>query len=932
MDLLRSEGYEPLVVARRDEALHTLSECRDFAAILIDFDVEGNLDGIDLARDILATHALPLLFYPHRLRPAAIASSREIRHGGVIPRNADPQLLLTNLKTALEETRTRAEELLNVAASIILGLESDGTISLLNDSAHQLLGYERGSLIGKNWFETCIPEHAREEVSQTLTDLMQGGSRMEHVYENPVVTKDGEERIIMWHNAVISKESDDSYALVSSGEDITERKRMEQALRKRLGYEEAVTAAARVLAEPDGRLEDALSPLLTATESSRVYVFANSFNGSGQLCMSQIAEVCAAHVSRQIDNPSLQLLPYDRISPELRRRLEEGRAFDSRVCDLPEPDRRILEAQEIGHLLLIPIFGTGMWRGFIGFDQCGPDRSWPTEDIDLLESVAAMIGNTLARRHTEEELQSHLAFQQVVSEVSARFVGAVGEETDSAIDFLLRRLATFFDADRGYVFRITPDAGTVSNTHEWCAPGTEPQRQSLQDVPLESLAHLLSALRSGTVLHVPDIADLPESAAREREHLALHGVRAMLSVPIVTQGRVTGFLGFDLIHEARAWTEEQIRLTKVMADIVAGASETRRAVQAFEEERNLMHLLLDTSPDYIFFKDTAGRFTRVSASLARALGLESAESAVHSTSWDHFGEARAKLIAEEEQEMLETGAAKIDTDQQITWPNGEKSWVSTTKVPLFATQGNPIGIFGIGRDVTERKRAEEEVQQLLEEKDLVLQEVHHRIKNNMASIQSLLSLQAQMMESESAREALEEARSRLQSMEVLYEKLYRSGNVTEMSMRDYLSSLTCEVVRLVQGETAVSVETNIDDVILPVRTLSTLGLIVNELVTNSVKHAFPETQEGAVTLSVMCETARGQEGLHLTYHDNGVGIPDAVIAGESSGLGMVLVRNLTEQLEGTMTITREAGTAVQLFLPHVGVHLVKQKHAKGRSS
>ena len=947
LDLLWNEGYEPLCARTRSQTLDLLNARSDIHAVLMDIDLEEDFGGVHTAWEIQADsqgRSIPVFFYPRQIDAEAIHAMRGVHHAGVVPRDGAPELLIANLDATLgkgvgsavaahtngpEQRRIRAERFLDVAAAIILAMQQDGTISLLNDSGHRLLGYEPGTLIGKNWFETCVPEHSRATVREVLTGLMRGEGTSSDTYENAVLTKDGGERTVLWHNSVLTTDGAESYALLSSGEDITDRKRMEQTLRKRLRYEEAIADASRVLAQPRGQLDEALSYLRTATESSRVYIFENVHNDRGELCMSQIAETCAPEITPQIYNPEMQLLPYANLTRSLRDNLEGGIPFDAAVRELPEGDRSILEAQEIERVLLLPIFGMGRWIGFMGFDQCDRDRMWPPEDVELLRSVAAMMGNTLARRHAETELQSHLSFRNLVSEISARFVRAIGTDLDLAIDYLLQQVGTHFDADRSYLFRISDDGTTVSNTHEWCSPAAEPQRDRLQDVPTASIRYVMDTLTNGDVLHVPDINELPTSAAQERENLQVQDIKSLLNVPVLTQGRVSGFLGFDGIRSTRLWTREQIRGTGVVADILASALETRRAIEAFEEERNLMRLLLETSLDLIFFKDAKGRFTRVSNSLAKALGYENPEAVGGTTSVDHFGTERAERITAEEREMMATGHPSVATDQEISWPSGEKSWVSTTKIPLFDSAGTAIGILGIARDVTERKEAEAEIQQLLEDKELVLQEVHHRIKNNMTSVQSLLALQAETIEDDAARRTLGDAKSRLHSMEVLYDKLYRSGVVTEMSVRAYLTSLVDEIVPLFTGETVAEVHSDIEDAVLPVRTLSTLGLIVNELLTNSMKHAFPAGTEGAITLKL----SGGQAGfMKLVYSDNGIGIPGAVIAGERTGLGMVLIQSLTEQLEGELAIRSNGGTEVQMSFPNDNAAGTHKNSRSGRFS
>ena len=824
----------------------------------------------------------------------------------------------------LRRSKESAEQYLSVAATIILALKPDGTITLLNDSGHSLLGYEPGELIGANWYETAVPERYRAEVREVLEGLG-AGRNLGPTHENPVVTRSGEERTILWHNTVMTRDDgEEGYTILSSGEDITEKMRMEARMERRLAYEQAVTAASRVLVEPRGDLREALKHLRSATGTGRAYVFRNSRGDDGELTMSQIAEVCAAGVTPHIDNPELQNLPYRSLDPAQHDALSRGRAFIRRVEDIREQDRPFFESQEILQLVLIPVEGGGEWIGFLGFDVCDEPRRWEQEDLDLLGSAAAMIGNTLVRREAEEELASHLEFQEVVAEVSGNFIRSMGSGIDGAVDYLLQRVGQYFDADRAYVFRINHGNGTVSNTHEWCRPGTTPQKQALQEITLSSISHILDPLCRGEVVSIPDVTQLPPEAEREREHLLAQDIRSLLNIPFSSQGTVTGMLGFDSNRVQRTWTSRQIRLTRVIADILAGAIETQRAIDALDAERRLMEILLKTSPDYIFFKDASGRYTRVSDSMARALAVSDPSEAVGKVAADFYDPHLAAEIEAGEAEVLRTGTPVIAAEEHVAWPDGTTRWVSLTKVPIYDTQSGAItGTFSITRDITERKEAEEEIQGLLEEKELLLREVHHRVKNNMHSMESLLSLQAQMVENPDASAALEEARSRLQAMEVLYEKLYRSGNVLTVSAREYLSSLIDEVVRLTSAAADVGVTADIPDVHLPVRTLSTLGLLVNELVTNSLKHAFPDGSGG--TISVTLEI---NADVLLHYRDSGIGVPDDVISGTSAGLGMVLIRSLTQQLEGTMEIFRQAGTHVELRFPHRIAEL--PTHAKRR--
>jgi PAS domain S-box-containing protein len=202
-----------------------------------------------------------------------------------------------------------------------------------------------------------------------------------------------------------------------------------------------------------------------------------------------------------------------------------------------------------------------------------------------------------------------------------------------------------------------------------------------------------------------------------------------------------------------------------------------------------------------------------------------------------------------------------------------------------------------------RKQAEERIKGLLEEKELLLHEVHHRIKNNMSTMISLLSLQHQALEGTEAGAALKDAMARLQSMNTLYDKLFRAEDLREMSLKVYLPALVQEIIAMFPNGDAVDVETRIDDIRLGVKRLSLLGILVNEIVTNSMKYAFAGRERGRILVSARLKKDR----VALRVEDDGVGLPRSVDLENSTGFGLGLIRILTKQLDASIAIERGTG-------------------------
>ncbi|PKL16685.1 MAG: histidine kinase, partial [Spirochaetae bacterium HGW-Spirochaetae-5] len=213
-------------------------------------------------------------------------------------------------------------------------------------------------------------------------------------------------------------------------------------------------------------------------------------------------------------------------------------------------------------------------------------------------------------------------------------------------------------------------------------------------------------------------------------------------------------------------------------------------------------------------------------------------------------------------------------------------------------------------DITEQKNAEDAIGKLLEEKSLLLKEVHHRIKNNMNTIRGLVSLQVISSTNPSTISALQDTESRIKSMVMLYDKLYSSENYKEMSVKDYLEPLARDIVNCFPDSGKITIKTEVDDIIMSFQSLSPLGIIVNELITNMMKYAFIGRDSGVISITAAMKDFH----VEVSIQDDGNGIPESVNFENSTGFGMGLVGMLTEQMDGSIRIERGEGTKFILEL------------------
>jgi two-component sensor histidine kinase/ligand-binding sensor protein/DNA-binding response OmpR family regulator len=210
----------------------------------------------------------------------------------------------------------------------------------------------------------------------------------------------------------------------------------------------------------------------------------------------------------------------------------------------------------------------------------------------------------------------------------------------------------------------------------------------------------------------------------------------------------------------------------------------------------------------------------------------------------------------------------------------------------------------LSRMITEKEIAEKKIKTLLVEKELILKEVHHRIQNNMSTIKALLTIQSDAQRDIQVKNLFMDAISRVESVRTLYDKLYRSGNFQNASMKDYLSSLVEEIVNIFPRKSELTINSEIDDISLNTKLISNIGIIINELTTNTMKYAFAGRAHGTISLKV----SKNDDTIRLMYADDGIGIPESVTFETSTGFGIQIIKMLVEQINGSLQIERGAGT------------------------
>jgi len=682
--LLEQFGYSVKVAYSGEQAIAEFESYPAIDLALMDIDLGAGMDGTETARAILAERDVPVVFLSSHDEPEIVEKTESITSYGYIAKNSSPTVLSASIKMAfklfeaktiiqetnrkLEESKLHADNLLNVSAEIIMATDLDGAITLLNDNGHRLLGYEPGELLGRNWIETGLAPDDRDEVRGFLATLIDGADEALVPHENDVVRKDGGVKRILWHNTALRDPDGAVLGVLSSGEDVSAYKELEERYRT------------IVEASPDN---------ITVTDlRGRMLMF------------------------------SPKALPMFGI--------EDGASYlGSPVTDFIVPEDRPRAGANIGRMMRGEALGVEEYRG-------------------------------------------------------------------------LRADGSTFDMEINGEF------------------------------------------------------------IRDRD------------------GRPRQILF-----------------------IVRDITKRKRLVGKYK-------MLFDLSPLGIaLFDYETGRILDSNESLRRMTGYGEAEL---------MGLGIVDLTAPEQvessSERLRALGASGRIDQytkDYVRKDGSRFPVSVNAA-LFVDPDRRKVVWGLIEDISERREAEAKAAAALAEKELVLKEVHHRIKNNFAVIQSLLGMQAGEAADEASAEAFRSTEGRVRSMALLYEKLYESAGFVEASMRDYLPALAADVAANFPAAWAVSVDADVEDIALDAKRLQAVGIVCNELVTNSMKHAFRGRERG----TIFVRAARRAGRIVVEIGDDGTGIREGGAAAPPTGFGLTLVSMLAGQLGADMRVEREGGTMTVL--------------------
>ena len=863
-------------------------------------------------------------------RPRHSDASGSVRWSGIIQDVTARELYSESRR---QQARDQFDSVLSAIDDAVVGSDVSGCITYWNKGAERMLGHPAAAVIDQP-LSVIVPERLRGARSSGFAPNVATDER--RAFGRPT-------EMHMLHAA--GHEVPVEFILSRSGDagnvrffavlrDLTARKEAEQRLAFALEVQQAVAESSTLLlsAELDGidaLLESTLGRLGQLTRSDRVYIF-RFVDG----LLYNTHEWCRQGV--QPHKESLQALaPGD--FPFFMAPLRAGRTLViPSVQALPAEaaaERAMLEAQDVESLIAVPVIFEGAFQGLLGLDNPTTSSVATLEDLATpLRVFSEVIAGVLQRAAGERELRAlHLRISGRVAEQRAMlrmsadlaatrsrdgFYGILNQHLGDALPAANLTLMTL--SQGGRTVRIRPLV-TLANFQ------TGPYRASLEasssalEVDTESLAGRSEwqalvrgetvSTEGGTAVPFPDLID--QDARQESSHFVV--------VPLIGPDGVLGcfnarFSGEQpLLPQTTDWVEQvgallgahiaayeaREALQDLNANLEARVASRSAAFQASEER---FTTLFDRAPQAMLLLDHAGVVTRSNAR-ARAL-FRIGEDAPADLSFHALLPAQG----------ADAGTPTLVAAQRL---DGTSFQAETSLVTVYQ-DGRPVDIVGVA-DVTERIEAQDAIVRSLQEKETLIKEIHHRVKNNLQIISSLLMLQSDRMPSDAGRELLAESVLRVRSMALIHEQLYGVESLDRIDLGEYARTLAQGLCATLAPTVRVRVDAGVTDI--TINEAIPLGLILNELLTNAFKYGIagpgrPErVRRTGDDCDVQVEVFADDSEVRMSVTDSGDGLPASVDTAKASSLGLTLIRALARQLRGHLTHDVDGGTRFMITCP-----------------
>jgi len=894
--ILEKHGYAVRLASGGEQALATVANSPGIDLVLMDINLGRGMDGTEAAQRILSLRDLPLIFLSSHSERELVEKTEQISSYGYIVKNSGETILLASIKMAfrLYDARTALRDREEHYRSLF---EKSGDQVWIEDFSAFKARVDELRAAGHTDFRAWLKEHPQELLN--LADLVRvvdlnhqalrsiglgvGAERPRtlRAFLGPdALGFFGEELAVLaeggvnFETEILAPESGSEPGLyllsvnVLGGHqarldrvhvfihDLNGVRRLEGALEKQKQLQQLLVelSAAYINLPPENiaaTIRSSLQAMAQTVGMDRAYIFAYDFEHAQA---DNTYEWCAPGIAPQMAD--LQGIPLKLMAEAVELHRQGKAHYIPDIAALPGGDARsLLEGQGIRSLLTMPLMDGDDCLGCVGFDAVHDPYAFSGNERALLTVFARLLVNVLQRQQTAVELKTMYDHSPV--------------------------LMCVLDEQQRVLF-------------------ANPAFSALAGVPE-------SDLKGSRVCSLLDCLDAPEDRRGSGPECASCALKTAMEDSLAT-GRARQNIFIRMILRRQGGRQEATlqcatallrdgerkRLLLSLMDV----TEQKWTEKALRDRERYLSAILETSQDGFWVLDDTGKVSDVNAAYCRMSGY-SREELLRLSIPDLEAEETPSDTAARIGRIIAGGSELFETrhrrkDGSLFDVEVSAGWLGAD-LRCFVC---------FCRDITGRRRSEKQIADLLKEKELLLKESQHRIKNNLQTIHSLLTLKADEQAASADGNALLGAAGHVFSMMRLYDALFRADAAGEVPVRVFLPGLIGEIAGSFPAAERVKMDVEVDDFMLDAKILSPLGMLINELITNSMEYAFRGRDHGRIGFSARKDGSR----VTIRYADDGVGLPETVSLHESTGFGLNLVRLLTEQIRGRISVDRSEGT------------------------
>lgn len=886
--VLEKLGYEVIGTADKGTKAIELTDELEPDLILMDITLKGELDGIETSALIQKNHNIPVIYLSAHSDDATLERSRSANSYGYLLKPLNDRDINSCIKMSLfrfqaenklKESEDRFKALTELALSSIIIISGEKFI-YANPYAKILTGYTPAELVKMKFWDIVHPD-SKDMVKQRGL-ARQRGEDVPSSYEFKILTKSGN---VKWvQTSAASIELGGSISTLAIVTDITDSKSTQESLKK---SDERYKAFIEQSTEGIYRVE-AVNPIpVSLPVEQQVDLMFKELHMAE--CNDVMAKMYGYNSAKEIIGKNLCefLIPGD---PENRKMMTDFIINKYRITDS--------ESNELDHLGNMVYFA----NNGVGIIENGClTRIWGTQrditarkimDRKLRENIEYStilnyFTSSLIKQNTVEEILWDIT-QNCFSKLS--FVDCVIYLKDETGTMLLQKAAYGRKNVNGYEI-------------------TNPMHLPIGKGIIGSVA------KSGIAEIIPDTSIDPRYMVDDKVRLS------EITVPIINEGEVIGVI--DSEHPDKGFfTDFHLSILQYIASLCSNKIVRAIAQEKVRKSEVRYRTFVEQSSEGIFrleFKEAIPvdlPIDEMILKLERSTFIAECNDVFARMYGGSKGE---ELIGKNPNELKYVNINSKERDSKFILMNfktfEEESIEKDAAGDTFYFVCNSLGviengfltsIWGVQRDITEKKKSEEALKSSLNEKEILLKEIHHRVKNNLQIITSLLKLQSSYVKDQKVKLLFKESQNRVQSMALIHQKLYRTKDLGKINFKEYVSTVASHLQRSYgMLDDTVKIIIEVKELFMSIDNAIPLGLIINELVSNSLKHAFPGGRTGTVCISAAYDEF--EKEYWFVIRDNGVGVPENFDIGLTDSFGLKLVSTLVEQMGGKIELVSVGG-------------------------